>query len=182
MRFNYICGLKIHSLRFLLLFLLLFVLMTACFDQPDCLVTATNTLQIVLYKQERHSKDTAISFASIRVSGSDSVYYDSTVTGRTTNNILYLPIDPRHTSTTYLLSRYVIVNDSTVAKGPTDTLVVDYSMQSKVISTECGAYTYFKDLHVLKSTFTDEQIKILNASLLYDPTTQKYATNLQIFY
>lgn len=160
--------------------LLLFVcfLFASCFNQGDCLVSATNYLHFQFKKNKNHALDTSITFAyySIFVSGTDSI-----LRVRPSTATLLLPVDVSKGTTTFIFHR--INSDSTINK--LDTLQLGYTRQGKVISPDCGAFTYYQNLKVLKTSLTASQIKIFSTSLLRDPTISDisaYAVNFQIFY
>jgi len=150
----------------------------SCFNQGDCLITATNLMQIQFKKKSNHTLDTIVTFAqqSIVVPGADSVLVVKLATAA-----LLLPLDINNNTTTFIFHR--INADSSITA--TDTLQLGYVRQSKIISQDCGAFTYFNDLKFLKTNLDSAQIKFFNTSLLKDPTNSgitAYAVTFQIFY
>jgi|GEM_PF-775792 len=172
---QYICG----RMRYLFPFFIC-ALFASCFSEGDCLISATNYLHIQFKKKSNTTKDTAIQFAyqSISISGTSTFL----VVRPATNEIL-IPVDISNetSSTTFIFHR--INADSTITA--TDLLQVGYTKQSKVISKDCGAYTFFQNLKILNTTLDSTQIKVFNTSLVKDPTgftIASYALNYQILY
>ena len=160
--------------------LLIFVclLFAGCFNPGDCLVSATNYLHIQFKKKSNHAIDTLVSFSyySIFVSGTDSL-----LRVRPSTATLLLPLDVSKNVTTFIFHR--ISPDSTAIA--TDTLQLGYNRQGKVISPDCGAFTYYQNLKVLKSNLPSTQINMISTSLVRDPTISDisaYAVNFQLFY
>jgi hypothetical protein len=146
-------------------------LILGCFSEGDCLITATNQLHIQFKKRSNSAKDTIVAFNSITISGGGTA---STITP--TSGIL-LPLNIKSDST-------LIVFDRTNSSAP-DSILLGYDRQSKVITKDCGAYTYFMNLRVLKRSLDSTQIKVFNKVLLKDPTgtaITAYALNYQILF
>lgn len=156
------------------------VVLGSCFNDGNCLITATNFMHIQ-FKSQNTKLDSALDLTTIYVSGTDSIL----VVNAAEKEIL-LPLDIHSNTTTFVLQR---TNSSNTLSG-SDTLTVGYSAQSKVIAKDCGAFTYYRDLRILYTNLKDSQIKVFSTSLLTDPTlytagsvnTQAYAVNYQIFY
>ncbi|MBS1558062.1 MAG: hypothetical protein JST69_04975 [Bacteroidetes bacterium] len=154
--------------------LLIMALFSSCFSEGDCLVTATNQMYIQFKKKSNATLDTNIYFLKIAVSGTDSIFkFNSAVTN------LLLPLDIAHDTTTYLFRR-VNSKDSTLVI-PTDTLIVTYTTQTKVLGKDCGAYQYFSNLKTLKAG-KSLLVKPYNNFLLKNPATQTYALNYQLLF
>ncbi|MBI1769459.1 MAG: hypothetical protein HY015_06655 [Bacteroidetes bacterium] len=151
-------------------------LFAGCFSEGDCLISATNQLHIQFKKRSNSKLDTLITFNSIVVSGTDVIF---TLKSSTANFLL--PLDTNSDSTQFIFKR--VKPDNSIA---TDTLQLGYDRQGKVITKDCGAYTYYRNLKILKKTSLDStQIKIFNTNLLKDPNSSAitaYALNFQIFY
>lgn len=146
-------------------------LLIGCFSEGDCLVTATNQLHIQLKKRSNSAIDTLIEFNSISVSGAGIL-----AIGVKAKEML-LPLNIGSDST-------LIIFDRVNASKP-DSILLGYIRQSKVITKDCGAFTYFQNLKVLKRNLDSVQIKVFNNSLAKDPTssaTTAYALNYQILY
>lgn len=123
-------------------------LFSSCLSDPDCVITATNELNIDFLKVTPDSvltdiRDTVI-IDSIRISGSDSVFY----VGDTVSSVT-LPIHPGAYETTFYF--YYPSSDK-------DSMKVSYTHNVRVISPACGGFTYFQDLAVLLSTFTEAEV------------------------
>jgi hypothetical protein len=162
-----------------LLIILIGGLFASCFNEGDCLVSATNIMYIQFKKKSNHTKDTAVAFAyrpSISLTGTIN---DSTIRVKPATTGLWLPVDINRDTTTFILHR---IDPSDTIKPYDDILQVSYIRQSKVISRDCGAYTFFTNLKIQKTSLDSAQIKYFSKSLLKDPTSSAYAVNLQIFY
>jgi hypothetical protein len=159
-------------------FLLIGVLFGSCFNDGNCIITATNYMHIQ-FKKETTKTDSALDLTTIYISGADSIL----AVNAATKEIL-LPLDIHHPTTLFILQRSNAAKSGLVS----DTLLVGYTAQSKVITKECGAFTYYRDLKILYANRKD--IKAFSTSLLTDPTLyvagsvnyQAYAVNYQIFY
>jgi 3D (Asp-Asp-Asp) domain-containing protein len=149
-----------------LLFTFLTILLSGCFDKGDCLVTATNLMQVkLLTKADR--KENKVKFGSVTVSGSNSILYKDAETAT-----LLLPVDPGQSSTTFTLNY-----------GSTpSTITVSYLQEAKVIAVDCGAFTYYKDLQITNTTYPEGSIKLFNTQLLHDVSTQAYANNVEVYF
>lgn len=123
------------------------ILFSACLDEPDCIVTASNEVKISFEKITSDSAR-AVEFNSILVSGTDSVFYEAdSVTS------VIIPVNPIAFETTF---RFFY-------ESAIDTLVVSYTRQTRVISPDCGAFNYFQDLEVVFSSFPEA--KVINPQL-----------------
>ncbi len=148
------------------LFILLTILSSGCFDQGDCLITATNLMQVkLLSKADR--KPFTIAFTSVTVSGSNSILYKDKET-----TTLLLPVNPGQSSTTFTLDY----------SDKISTITVSYSQETRVIAVDCGAFTYYKELQITNTSFAKDSIQLVNTALLHDVSTQAYATNVEIFF
>lgn len=142
--------------------ILMVVLLPGCFEQTDCIITNTNILKISL-KGKTLGKDTAVTFISIRVLNAETDLYANQEI-----KTLQVPV-----STTDSLAT-VIFKYTEKTKLISDTLVVGYRNELRVISRDCGAYLYQHDINVPKTTF--EKTKV-TASVLLTTVTK----NLEIF-
>lgn len=155
-------------------------LFASCFSEGDCSISATNFMHIQFKKRRSLKEDTVITFAykSVEIVGKSVAL---TYRPAASEILLPLDIDPSVSSTTFIFHR--INADS--SKQATDTIEIGYVMQSKVITKECGAYNFYKDLKILNTNLDSVQIKAFNKNLLKDPNssaTTAYALNYQIFY
>lgn len=135
----------------------LVVLLSACLDKPDCLVSATNIVQIALKKIAVDSAN-AVTFSSIKVSGTDSLFYKNKKASS-----LSLPLNPQATLTTFTFYYGTKI----------DSVTLTYTIENLVISPECGAFSYYQDLAVSSTSFTS--VKVKNNKL-----TTSATTNLEI--
>jgi hypothetical protein len=142
------------------------LLLSACLSQPDCLVTATNIVKISLKKANSDSIN-SVTFAVIRVSGTDTLFYTNQETSS-----LNLPVHPGTLETTFTFEYYAKVDTTTVLKK--DSVTLAYVPLYFVISPDCGGYVYLTNLSVSSYSFANEPI-VLNPQLLTSATT-----NLQI--
>lgn len=136
---------------------ILLVLFSACLDEPDCIVTATNEVYVDLRKPNVDSAQTII-FQQILISGTDSVFHKNDTTSELT-----LRINPNAPQTTF---RFYYGTEF-------DSLVVAYTMTTKLISPKCGAFNYFQDLSVVSTSF--QQVIVSNPQL-----TSGGSTNITI--
>lgn len=147
-------------------FFLLFVV-TSCLNQANCLITSTNLVKISLKKVIDNSAAT-ITFNSITVSGTSFSFYNNATT-----TALNLPVNPDTTETTFLFS-YQETADGAI-RNKTATLSLSYSNEIQLISEDCGAFQYQKDLAVVSTDFA--KTKLLNTSLL-----TSVPSNLDIYF
>lgn len=152
---------------------LLFIggLAIGCFSEGDCLVTATNQLHIQLKKRTNSAKDTTVTFNSITISGAGIIAKNVSI------QEFLLPLNIKSDSTLLIFNR--------ANSTKPDSILLGYDRQSKVITKECGAYTYFQNLKILKTNLDSAQFKVYHTALLKDPTSiavTAYAINYQILY
>ena len=161
--------------------LLLFIggAFASCFNEGDCLITATNYMHWQFRKKSNTAADSSVAFTSLIVSGTDSIVLFK---NDTVFHEILLPLDIHQATTTYIFPRQSLTDSLVTA---VDTIQVGYTPQSKVISRDCGAYTFYKDLTILKTSLSKTQIKTVSTSLIKDPTSSAisaYAINYQILY
>ena len=133
-------------MRFLLPGVILLVL-SACLDEPDCIVTATNLVKISLRKINVDSANT-VAFSKITVTGTDTLFYKNKKASS-----LSLPVNPGTTKITIKFYYGASI----------DSLTLGYSLRRVIISPDCGAFVYFENLGVLSTSFTS--IKVNNSQL-----------------
>ena len=141
-----------------------------CFSDGDCLITATNQMHIQFKKRSNSAKDSVVQFNSIEIGGI------GTLAAISTSDIL-LPLNINSDSTLFIFNR---VN----ATSP-DSILLTYNRQAKVITKECGAFTYFQKLKMKKTNLDSVQIRVFNNFLIKDPASSAitaYALNFQILY
>lgn len=133
-----------------------------CYEQTDCLINNTNILKIA-FKGKTLGKDTTVTFISIRELKTKGNLYTNAAVGT-----VQIPLQIRDSITT------VIFGYTEKSKLVSDTLIVSYRNQSRVIATDCGAYLYHLDLAVPKTNF--ERTRVTSSVLLTTVTK-----NLEIF-
>ncbi len=149
----------------------------SCFNEPDCIVTASTTIKID-FKQTKTDKitllksvvDSALIFDYVKVSGIDSSFIkyvkDKSYTSIT------LPINPKNKTITYYLNRRSVSGATTRL----DSIQFSFADETRVIAPKCGAYTYFLDLKVVQTSFDATKYKLVSTQLL------KNNTNVQVFF
>lgn len=144
------------------LLILMGLIFFGCFEQNDCLINNTNILKITL-KGKTLGKDTTVTFISIRALNLEDELYTNKALGS-----LEVPLQTRDSTTT------IVFDYNAKAQMVSDTLVVTYRNETRVISPECGAYLYQHDVLVPKTNF--EKVRVTAPILL---TTVK--KNVEIF-
>jgi hypothetical protein len=143
--------------------LVLTLLLSGCFEEPDCLITATNMLKIV-FKLESGAVD-PVSFTGITTTGSDTVFYS----GGQASTVL-LPLNPSATGVRFVFTHSLGV----------DSLDLSYLAVAELVNPDCGTQLYFKGLEIGLSTFSRVDVK--NADLLItNIDTRDVVTNLEIY-
>jgi hypothetical protein len=154
------------------------VLFGSCFNDGNCLITATNYMHIQFKKESNIKLDTVVDLTTIYISGTDSIL----AVNAATKEVL-IPLDIHSATTTFILQH---TNPSNPSLPAADTFHVQYTAQSKIIAKDCGAFTYYQNLKVLYTSLKESQIKVVSTSLLKDPTQgnipSAYAVNYQILY
>ena len=180
-------------MRILLLFVVCLV-MSSCFTQGDCLVSATNNLRIQ-FKKKNTATDTAVTITYIEISGTDSILVPTIVSSKLAYLVLpktaaipdpttalsdfLIPING-HTDTTRFIFHRIKASDPTVADA--DILTLKYDIQGIVATSDCGAYNYYQNLRVIRFNRGDSLLKMYNRNLAKNPTSQEYAINLRIYF
>lgn|GEM_PF-4502900 len=109
-----------------------------------------------------------ITFNAITVSGTSLAFYINTATAS-----LSLPVNPEASETTFLFS-YQELTDG-VSTNKMATLTLRYINEIKLISEECGAFQYQRDLAIVETNFP--KTKLINTSLL-----TSVPSNLEIYF
>lgn len=156
-----------------LLFLMTILVGASCFNEPDCIVTATTAIKLDFKQTKTNSVtliksvvDSAVIFSYVNVAGISGKYLKDTTTAT-----LSLPINPKEKTITYYLFR----QSESGASTRLDSIKFSFTEETRVIAPRCGAYTFFLDLKVVQTSFSQTQYKITNNRLL------KNTTNVQIF-
>ncbi len=160
------------DMRILLLFFICLV-MSSCFTQGDCLVSATNQMRII-FKKKKTTTDTAVTITYVEISGTDTLLSDSAATSD-----FLLPLNGKVDTTRFIIHR-IKAGDPTVTG--TDTLTVKYDIQGSVATPDCDAYTYYQNLRVIRFNRGDSLLKIYDRNLAKDPSSQVYAINFWIYF
>ncbi len=155
-------------MRFLLVGIL-FLLLSACLSEPDCIITATNNVKISLKKITSDSVN-FVKFTSISISGADSVINSM----KDSVSFLNLPVNPRTGETTFKFQYKKKVNAVNIIK--TDSVTLSYVTQTIIISPSCGGFVYYTNLAVISTSFaTIPKVKFNQLS-----TSATVHTNLEI--
>ena len=140
------------------------VCLVSCFNQGDCLITSTNFVKVAIKKKlDGTSKPTT--FLKVQ-EVHDTVTLDFLSLERTALAAVPLPLNPNAIETTFIF----LTSDSL-----TFHLTLSYSHYSRIVSTDCGVFIYYKDLKVKDTDF--DSTRIVNSQLLKSVTT-----NLEVFY
>lgn len=162
-------------MRFLLILILGAFGLAGCYSDGDCLSTSTNLVYITFKKKSSTTTDTLIYFTSIRALSAPA---DSALKFTTGVTSVTIPVDVSRDTTVFVFNR---INTADSTQTVSDTLAVSYSMQSKVLGKQCGAYPYFTKLKTVRASQT-LSYKMFNDFLLSDPSTSAYALNYQFYY
>lgn len=157
--------------RFLIFLLTLFV-GTSCFNEPDCIVTASTAIKID-FKQTKTNRTTLIKSVEdslVIVTYAKVLGIDTSYVKNKTLASLTLPINPKLKTITYYINRRSLSGATTRL----DSIQFSFAEESRVIGPKCGAYTFFLDLKVLQTSFSQTQYKVTSTRLL------KNTTNVQV--
>ena len=156
------------------LFIILFsALATGCFNQGDCLITATNLMQVKFLKKSDRSS-LKLKFSSVTISGTATVKYENEEI-----STILLPVNPGEGTTTFTLNYDSIAADNSIVPV-TSMIKVSYSQKSKILSVDCGAFTYFTELAIVDTSYNESQIRLNASELLHDVSTNAYANNIEV--
>lgn len=130
--------------------LLIAFLAVSCFEQGDCLVTNENLLKVNfrLYSDKKTLAPTSIE--SLTIPGIAILY------GDTLFNTFPIPVVPGQPQTEYVFD----------FGDRTDTLVLEYKNEIRVLNPSCGAFEYQVDLSLGKNTFGEDRVKLTGTQLL----------------
>ena len=141
-------------MRFFLIGLII-IIFSSCLSEPDCLVTASNSVKLV-FKNAHLTTPKFVKFPIIYSSGTDAIFVADSVSH------IELYVDPRSTQTTFKFQG----EDDKI-----DSVTLKYKIQNILISPECGAYPYYSGLQVIAYTFSDT-VRVLSPTLSNDSTAQ----------
>jgi Family of unknown function (DUF6452) len=140
------------------------VLLVSCFNQGDCLITSTNLIKIS-FQKKLDGTTKLTTFLHVQAV-TDNVTFDFPTLENTPVQLIALPLDPDNTTTTFVFQ----TSDSLTYR-----MTVGYNQYTKIISTDCGAFLFFKDLSVTGTTF--DSTKVINRQLL-----KSVANNLEVYF
>ncbi len=120
-------------------------LLASCLDDPDCVTTTTDFVNVRFYNLEDNLTDT-LYLDRLTALGSDSVLNDmDTVT------FVRLPLDPQQDQATYYFE----------SQYGRDTLVLSYTIGARMISEDCGVELLFTQVGTAAHSF--DSVQILNS-------------------
>lgn len=126
--------------------ILLFGLVAACLQEPDCVRSSGNILRIAFKKKKDGTTDT-LKLRQIYANGTDSIFYaPAGVNNRTFVDVV---VNPYADTTSF---RFEILNEEDKK------FKVGYSRTTRFISPDCGTETFIRQLEVLESDFDSLQI------------------------
>ena len=140
-----------NSLLRFFLFIGFCLALTSCFDKGDCLLNSTDIIKFQLYTIDSPYVVKKVKFTALASPGIGLTY-------NTTDTLSFfgLKTDPAQLTTEYVFQRGTRY----------DTLILSYTQQTVVLSPDCGAYNYRKDLTVQHSTFGPNKVVVVNPLLL----------------
>jgi hypothetical protein len=132
-------------------------LLSACLEDPDCIITSSNLVKIDFKEDAETSK--SIEVTKITVSGSDTEFYK----GKTVSSV-QLPLNPAMEETVFTFE----------IKGATSkTINLTYARTTTLISPTCGVFIEYKDL-LADTTF--DSLTVINNRL-----STNVSTNIEVF-
>lgn len=145
-------------------FLLISVALVAgsCFDKGDCLFVNTTVVKVALFKASARTTPQAVTFSSIHIPNKLIFVQNKEVSGT-----LALVVDPSATETKYVFQYGT----------RSDTLVLGYNNQSRVLAPSCGSVLFQSGLEIKHSTFPENNVVIVNQNLL-----SSVATNISMYF
>lgn len=134
--------------------LLMVLLLAGCDADEACVSSATNVLQIGFVERnvDGELEDSEVEYEAVLAEGAELPFYVDTDT--TSIDQLLVSLDPEATETTF----FFLDGDAS------DTLVLTYQPQFRLISPECGLETTFQSLEVVSHTFTFLELKVTELS------------------
>jgi hypothetical protein len=133
---------------------------TSCLEEGDCLVSNSNLVRVSL-KSVKSKKDSTITFTSINLADGTVLYANKPLAS------MELPVDASETVTTFFFQRGAVK----------DTLVFQYRNEAVVVSPDCGAFPFQKDVSVARNTFERDSVRWLNNQLSKTATV-----NVEVFF
>jgi len=137
-----------------LLFLIGMLPAAGCLNPGDCLITNSGTVQLALVDAAGRARE--VRFASISVVG-----VERPLSTNSNTSTLALPLNPDTTVTSFVFTR--VTAPDTPAR--LDTLTFTYRNQVLVLSPDCGAILFHRDLDYTRNTFGAGTLTINNRVL-----------------
>lgn len=156
---TYICRFNFSVLRVWLPFLCL-LMGTSCLDVGDCLVSNSNLVRVSL-KSVKTKKDSTVAFTSVKLANGTVLYANKGLSS------LELPVDPSATVTAFYFQRDAL----------NDTLIFQYRNEAVVVSPDCGAFPFQKDVNLVHNTFERDSVRWLNNQL-----SKTAKVNVEVFF
>ncbi len=129
-----------------LILLIFFALVgQACLDDPDCVNTTSDFVNVRFYDAATNLPDTSLVLRRVSAIGSDSILAE-----QDTVNFVRLPLDPRGPSVTYAF-------ETNLGR---DTLVLIYNLGTRLISEGCGIEFIYSELDYSRCDF--DSIRVVN--------------------
>ena len=131
-----------------ILFLSTLLWLNACLEEPDCVSSTTNFVNLKFYSMENNQPDT-LTVTRVTIAGSDSILAAD-------QNIiqLTLPLNPIASQSTFIFDTEL----------GTDTLTLTYKVSARLISEDCGVETIYSNLGYAKNDF--DSIRFVNTILI----------------
>ena len=121
----------------------------SCLDDPDCVRSTTDFVNLKFYQSEGGGQDT-VDIVQVSVLGSDSVLLVDT----TFFSTVFLPVNVLTDSVAYVFE----------TEFGTDTLTLTYNSSSRLISEDCGVEVLFSNLEEARNDF--DSLVIVNNILI----------------
>ncbi len=134
---------------FLYILALFFMGVVSCADDPDCITSTTDFVNIRFYEMENRDVDT-LAVNSVTVLGVDSVL----LTDEEFRGTLRVPLNP--------LADSAIISFNT--EFGRDTLVLTYQTSTRLVSEDCGIEILFSNVSYTRNDF--DSIAIVNSTLI----------------
>jgi hypothetical protein len=131
---------KLNNLLFLLLSLLLFPILSGCFDNSDCGTNNTNVVVVEFFSRETGSA-LIVNFDSVFAQNNQFDY--RSLADRRPLNTYSLPVNPLSDTVTYVFRQ----------AGNDETITITYNRVLNLIHPDCGAEQIYNNIRVVSTTF-----------------------------
>ncbi|GAA0891591.1 hypothetical protein GCM10009122_12700 [Fulvivirga kasyanovii] len=128
------------------------IILTGCLDDPDCNSQTTNFVNIKFYNSDNNEADT-LNINGVIASGTDSVFFEEAEVSS-----IRLPLRPDTVQTTFVFDSELGI----------DTLILKYSVNTRLVSEDCGIEMVFSELEYVRSDFGS--IEVVNKILVEQVT------------